>query len=140
MGTHPLEEKEEYKTELQVRDLDTWKKLVKENSDPYGAACISYAERWGIILQKYIMIYKDRWSPEQVIEKIAGEVSRTVDTEGITGFMYSAAVYHLTRHWVYGEALRRWHNLSVQLGNEGETANRKGGVLNTAMLHIDLGD
>jgi len=51
--------------------------------------------------------------------------------------MYGASVSVLAKCWEHGEQLRRWHNLKTQLGNEGEKANEKGGVLNPALLNID---
>ena len=71
------------------------------------------------------------------IADISHETSRTADTEGITGFMYGAAVDLLARHWEHGEELRLWHNLDTQLGTEGERANASGGVLNPAILTVE---
>ena len=49
---------------------------------------------------------------------IASECSYLADS-GITGFMYGAAVSTLARVWIHGEALRLWHNLKTQIGDEG---------------------
>ena len=70
------------------------------------------------------------------LESIADDCSHVADDEGITGFMYGAAVSMLAQCWIHGEQLRRWHNLKTQLGNEGERANESGGVLNPALLSI----
>ena len=51
--------------------------------------------------------------------------------------MYGAAVSTLVAVWEHGEALRRWHNLKTQIGNEGERANASGGVLNPALLTVE---
>lgn len=66
----------------------------------------------------------------------AKATSNQADTEGITGFMYGAAVATLAGVWVYGEDLRRWHNRDCQIGDEGDRANESGGVLNPAILRI----
>jgi hypothetical protein len=66
----------------------------------------------------------------------ASACSQAADDEGITGFMYGCAVGCLARAWVYGEALRRWHNKDTQIGTEGDKANASGGVLNPALLNI----
>lgn len=51
--------------------------------------------------------------------------------------MYGAAVAVLSKVWLYGERLRRWHNLATQRGNEGEKANQEdGAVLNPAIITI----
>jgi hypothetical protein len=70
------------------------------------------------------------------LEACAKRASHEADTEGITGFMYGAAVSTLAQAWVHGDRLRRWHNLDVQIGNEGEKANESGGTLNPALMNI----
>ena len=70
------------------------------------------------------------------LEDIAEETSHSADTDGITGFMYGAAVSTLASSWKHGERLRCWHNLDTQLGNEGKRANESGGTLNPAILNI----
>lgn len=52
--------------------------------------------------------------------------------------MYGCAVSALAKFWVHGEQLRIWHNLDIQIGNEGEKANESGGVLNPALLNISI--
>jgi hypothetical protein len=99
------------------------------NSDPYGAAVFRYAETWANMMEAAIQ------SGEK-IELIADKLSHDADTEGITGYMYGAAVAILSKCWEHGEALRVWHNLKTQIGNEGEKANANGGVLNPAILNI----
>ena len=71
---------------------------------------------------------------------VANECSNEADTEGITGFMYGAAVSVLASCWEHGEELRRWHNLKTQIRDEGEKANESGGVLNPALLNIEEGE
>jgi len=44
----------------------------------------------------------------------------------------------LSKCWVYGETLRKWHNLEAQISDEGEKANRDGGVLNLAILNLRI--
>lgn len=74
------------------------------------------------------------------LEDVANECSNEADTEGITGFMYGAAVSVLASCWEHGEELRRWHNLKTQIRDEGEKANESGGVLNPALLNIEEGE
>jgi len=108
---------------------DEYKDWYNKNSDPYERACFDYAERWANFMEKAL-------SEGQKLEDVAEELSHKADEEGITGFMYGVAVSILSAVWIHGEELRRWHNLSVQLNNEGERANRSGGVLNPALLRI----
>lgn len=72
--------------------------------------------------------------PQKVIERYADKFSYDADTDGVTGFMYGAAVSILARVWVHGDLLRRWHNLKMQIGDEGEKANENGKTLNPALL------
>lgn len=100
-----------------------------KQSDDYGLACLNYAEDWATLMEV-------KMSEGHELEDIAKDTSHEADVEGITGFMYNMAVAILVSHWVHGERLRRWHNLTSQLGDEGERANETGAILNTAVLNI----
>ena len=100
-----------------------------KNTDSYGGRVISYSEDWADLMEAKIA------DDEKIID-IAKSTSHEADTDGITGFMYGCAVQGLAHFWEHGEELRRWHNLDTQLGNEGEEANKSGGVLNPALLNI----
>src|SRR5208337_3274142 len=102
---------------------------VAKNQDGYGKAVVDYGECWAALMEESLAGGKK-------LEDIADGTSHLADTEGITGFMYGCAVKALSHFWVHGEELRRWHNLKTQLGNEGEKANKTGGVLNPAILNI----
>lgn len=104
-------------------------KYVAKNSDPYGYGVVSYAKRWAELMESMI-------EAGVKVEDIAKKTSYEADTEGITGFMYGCAVSELAYFWIYGEDLRRWHNLDTQIGHEGEKANESGGVLNPAIMTI----
>ena len=96
---------------MQLKDPAGWKKSVKANQDPYGAAAHTFAERWANLMEA-------RLADGETIADCADETSHEADTEGITGFMYGCAVSILARVWKHGEALRCWHNLDTQIGNE----------------------
>jgi len=100
-----------------------------KNTDPYGAGVYRYLEGWASLMESKL-------AEGKAIVDIAKETSHEADLEGISGFMYGAAVSVLSHFWKHGEDLRRWHNLDTQLGNEGEKANESGGVLNPAVLNI----
>lgn len=114
---------------MRLRDEAGWRLCVEVNDDPYGRATVEYAERWANLMER-------KMDDGLALEAMASETSREADTEGITGFMYGCAVSILSKVWEYGEALRRWHNLSTQIHDEGEKANESGGVLNPAMLVV----
>lgn len=98
-------------------------------ADPYSARVVSYGEDWANLMES-------RMAEGEAIEDIAEATSSEADTDGITGFMYGAAVSALSKFWEHGDELRRWHNLKTQIGNEGEKANAEGGTLNPALLNI----
>jgi hypothetical protein len=118
-----------WRKRMQYADKEGWDKFVANNSDIYGSGVIRFAERWANLMEAKI-------SKGAKLEDIAKATSQEADSEGITGFMYGCAVSTLSHAWIHGEALRRWHNLDTQIGNEGERANANGGVLNPAILNI----
>lgn len=116
------------KPELQ----DEYNKYATLNSgDPYSNRVVTYAQEWADLMEP-------RLTAGESLKDIAKETSRTADTDGITGYMYGAAVSALAHFWAHGEELRRWHNLGTQLGTEGEQANKNGGTLNPALLTIEV--
>lgn len=115
---------------MQVNDQLRWKNVVEINDDPYGKACVDFAIRWADLMELQIALGK-------TVEQVAKETSHEANTDGITGFMYGCAVEMLSEFWVRGEELRRWHNLDIQIGREGEKANESGGVLNPAVLVLN---
>jgi hypothetical protein len=114
---------------MQISDHNAWDLWVRNNTDGYGAGIIHYAERWADLMET-------RMAGGASLADVAKDAAHEADTDGITGFMYGAAVSVLTSSWVHGEGLRRWHNLDTQIGSEGEAANESGGVLNPALLKI----
>lgn len=112
-----------------VKDAKAWNEWVEVNQEPYGRAVFEYAERWADMMEA-------KMAEGAKLEDIAKECSREADTEGITRFMYGCAVSILAICWEHGEKLRRWHNLDIQICDEGERANERGSVLNPACLRI----
>ena len=116
---------------MKLKDEVGWKQANEANppSKSYGHRVITYAEDWANLME-------ERIAQGETVEQCAKETSRQADTDGITGFMYGAAVLTLAQVWAPGEALRRWHNIDTQIGKEGEKANESGGTLNPALLNI----
>jgi hypothetical protein len=111
--------------EMEVTDTESWNDYVKVNTDGYGKACVDYARNWARLMQK-------KMSDGAELKDIAGACSHLADTEGITGFMYGAAVSMLSKCWSHGEELRKWHN--KEYNHEGE------GVVNPAVITISSND
>jgi hypothetical protein len=114
---------------LALSDQHGWQSAKDANRDGYGGAVIVFAEQWARLIQQAI-------EGGAKLEDVADALVSEADTEGITGFMYGAAVSILSKVWKHGEELRRWHNLKTQIGTEGEKANESGGVLNPALLNV----
>jgi hypothetical protein len=113
--------------------LDEWNEGKAKNDDPYGGCVYKFAEAWADEMER-------RMKDGETIKAMAKLASHQVDSRpefGITGFMYGAAVQVLSRIWEHGEELRQWHNLDTQIKNEGEVANKKGTVLNPAVIQIE---
>jgi len=114
---------------MSLRNADGWQQAVDANPDPYGRRVIVFAEEWARLMEGALRC-------GDTIPNCAERLCRVADYDGITGFMYGCAVSILAQVWEHGEALRVWHNLDTQIGDEGERANREGGTLNPAILNI----
>ena len=112
---------------LKVGAEKLWQNYVDKNTDPYGGRCVSYAREWAELMEKdpTLATMKDG-----AFSDLAEETSKTADTDGITGFMYGAAVSMLFHCWQFGERLNDWHN-----GKYGKEKGAKGTV-NPAILNI----
>lgn len=131
-------EKREFFAELNTcpamdRDEAKWQEGLKaQKGSGYGLMIYTYAEYWARLVQK-------KMTEGYKLEAVADECSDKADIPcGISGFMYGCAVSCLAECWKHGEELRIWHNKKYQLKNEGEEANKSGGVLNPAILSIGL--
>lgn len=116
---------------IELADEAGWQKSKKVNSDGYGGAIMTYAERWARLMQVEM-------SNGKKLADVADATSQEADLEGMSGFSYGCAVSQLASCWKHGDELRRWHNLDAQLGDEGEKANESGGVLNPALIGISI--
>jgi len=98
-----------------------WKMWVENNKDGYGKGIMTFAENWAKLMQVELAAGNE-------LKNIASSTSNQADLEGITGFMYGAAVQVLSDSWKHGEKLRRWHNKEYNQGGDG--------VVNPALLSI----
>lgn len=99
-----------------MRDEALWNLGLKNNEDPYGRRVYEFAADWAALME-------EKMREGAKLEDIAKATSHEADTDGITGYMYGAAVNVLSQVWEHGERLRRWHNHDCQIHNEGEIAN-----------------
>ena len=118
---------------MQLSNVELWNQTKAINTDSYGKGTVDYAERWANLMETKLPETTD-----ETFGDMAKQTSHEADTDGITGFMYGMAVSILAQCWEHGDRLRRWSNLSLQVGNEGEKSNEQGGTLNPALLTISL--
>jgi hypothetical protein len=117
---------------MEFKDENGWKEYEKTNStDDYSKEVVNYSKRWAELME-------EKMEAGEKIVDMAASTSHDADTDGITGYMYGAAVSGLAAFWKHGEELRRWHNLDTQIGSEGERANKSGGTLNPALLNVEI--
>ena len=113
-----------------IKDKELWQKCLDANvDDKYGTEINRFSAAWAHIMEK-------KMEAGAKLEDIVKESDREANTEGITGFMYGAAVSTLAGVWEHGDRLRRWHNVDIQIHDEGEKANSEGRVLNPAILNV----
>jgi hypothetical protein len=113
--------------EIEITDQENWDDRKTKNADDYGAAILRYAEHWATLMQAQAKKEGKEIDMQFIIDH-AREASFKADVEGITGFMYGAAVSVLAKCWKYGELLRKWHN--KEYSNDGD------GIVNPAVLTI----
>lgn len=109
--------------------MNQYKGLLSRHPDwagaQYGLEVYRYAQRWADKIE-------DQMAMGFSLESCADQLSHDADTDGITGFMYGAAVSILAGWWEAGEQLRVWHNDKYN--------HRLDGVVNPALLTIKVPD
>lgn len=114
---------------MELRDKRRWRDFVAENEIGYGSNVIRFATAWAELME-------ERLGEGKTVADVAEQTSREADTDGITRYVHGCAVAILAEVWKHGEELRRWHNLKHQMHDEGQNANKSGGVLNPSVLRL----
>jgi hypothetical protein len=112
---------------MKLKDKKAWNEWVKNNKDPYGAACIKVAKRVMEILDE---------NKEFDVNKIINKADEETKAGGLTGFMAGCVAQMVAKCHERGEEFRQKWNIKYQLQDEGEKANKGKGVLNPALLTI----
>lgn len=86
---------------MKIKDNKVYENWKSNNNDPYGAGVFRFAEKWANLMESEIECGKS-------LKDVADRTSREADMEGITGFMYGAAVSILTQCWEHGEEFNKW--------------------------------
>lgn len=118
---------------IELSDKNGWEKFRDSCGDDwsFSSKVFIYSERWARLMQFEMARGID-------LEYVAETTSQDANfDEAVDKFMRSCAVSILSKYWKYGEQLRRWHNIEVQVDDEGEKANRCAGVvLNPAICPV----
>lgn len=97
---------------MKTLDDARYQEWKDKNTDPYGAYIFKFAENWANLMESKL-------ENGEELKNFAEKTSHEADTEGITGFMYGAAVSILAQCWIHGEELRKWHNKEYNYDGEG---------------------
>jgi len=104
-------EKKTRNSVVEFRDKLAWDEFKAANLDGYGGGVMTFAENWAKLMQVEM-------ENGASVADVAAKASFEADTEGITGFMYGCAVQILSKSWLWGEDLRKWHN--KKYGHDGK--------------------
>lgn len=103
--------------EMEFSNKEGWLAAKAANeSEPYGAGILSYAERWARMMQLEI-------SEGKTLEEVWSDTSFEADLEGMSGLSQSIATSLLTQTWVHGLELRRLHNAYWGVASTEGTVN-----------------
>ena len=142
---------------MRLRDEATWQQWTDSNPMPEGFGgdtstwpeALTHEQR-GVGYGACVVIAARLWMDEmerrmaggatvaEVADSAFGAVDGSLGRWGLTGFQYGMCVSVVAKCWEHGEDFRVWHNLETQIGDEGERANESGGVLNPALLSVNV--
>ena len=123
---------------MPITDIKKWNKCEEVNKDAYGKCCVDVARKVMEILdespdKKIVGGYEDDFSTHKLICRADNEIK----AGGITGFMAGCVAQMVSQCHSRGKEFREAWNLHNQINKEGEKANKKGAVLNPALLNIN---
>jgi len=114
---------------MPIVEQKIWNECVKINDDSYGKCCVDVARRVMEILDE-----DAEFDARQIIWRACDDVK----AEGITAFMAGCVAQMVSKYHSRGEEFRKKWNEEEQLHSEGDEANKVGGVLNPALLNIEI--
>lgn len=80
--------------EPSVHDREVWDHWRSVNTDPYGNRIMEYASQW-------MRMMEGRMSQGQTIVSCMQDTARIADNDGISGYMYGAAVSIIKLVWIH---------------------------------------
>ena len=118
---------------MPITDMAAWEEWEEANQDPYGKACVDVA-------REVMRLLDERLEPIAEPNRLISDADDSIKAGGITGFMAGCVAQMVSKCHSRGEEFRRAWNHETQLGTEGDRANESGGVLNPALLSIEVPD
>lgn len=113
-----------------IADHKFWKEVVGSVPGDLQRAEVLFMESWARLMQ--VEMANGKPLAEAAMITLA-----KADLAGIReSSQFSHAIYGLSRAWKYGEQLRQWFNLKHQRRDEGEKANKSGGVINPSIIAL----
>lgn len=117
---------------MPITEKEKWESWVKNNQDAYGGCCVKVAQQ--------VMKILDEESGDFDCHTVICRADDEIEAGGITGFMAGCVASIVSQCHSRGEEFRLKWNKDNQISNEGEKANKEGGVLNPALLDVEVKD
>lgn len=112
---------------MPIIDNEKWESWVKNNNDSYGKCCVDVSREVMRILDN---------GKDFDTHKIICEADANIKAGGITGFMAGCVAQMVSKCHNRGEEFRIKWNKDNGISDEGEKANKSGGVINPALLTV----
>ena len=113
---------------MPITDEKGWQECQDKNTDPYGGCCVNVARR--------VMEILDEEPGDFDTHEIICRADKDIKAGSITGFMAGCVANMVSCCHSRGDEFRRKWNTDNQIRDEGDKANKRGGVLNPALLVI----
>ena len=84
-------------------DKELWKQILASDHSDDGGMLVRFVDRWARLMEAYM-------DNGFTLEECAQETYILADTESGSGAMVAYAVSAVSKVWVHGEQLLRWHN------------------------------
>ena len=117
---------------MPITAIAEWNRYEEINKDPYGKCCVDVARQ--------VMKILDEEPGDFDTHKIICRADDEIKAGGITGFMAGCVASMVSKCHNRGEEFRKKWNIDNQIQHEGEIANDSGGILNPALMKINIPD
>ena len=126
---------------MSIVNKEIWDSYVNNNKDAYGKCCVDVAREVMRLLDEDNTPLHEGYHPDKnTPHGLICLADDNIEAGGITGFMAGAVATMVSQCHSRGEEFRKIWNHEIQIGTEGDEANKNGGVLNPAILNISKKD